>query len=223
MIQERHDVKLTNNQRKVLDYVIQKAENEHSLTVECPATEIQEVFKFGSRQTSYSIINALKDKGLITTLADEISLDPKLFVFRKDTTDSTNMNLRYVLQELEIERDVFPFLDEDKRKSYFLFVANDRELAKKISSELTADICKLADNGAYEFPLQELSDNLRYEIPHCLNVLRSYDFHEGIYEKRELYQAQDYLNSLSIDTILEYSNYNEANTRYLIEEYLDFE
>ena len=223
MIQEKHDVKLTSNQRKVLDYIIAKAEGEHSLSVECPPTEIQSVFKFGSRQTAYSIINALKDKGLINTLADEVSLNPELFAFKKETNDSTNMSLRYILEELNTEKEVFPFLDIDKRKDYFLFVASNKELAMKINKELTEDVCKRVKNNIFEFDLKPLEASTALEVEHCFKVLYFHDFHDlnyNVYEPREINQCIDYLKSISLEEIYKYSPFNKDNTEYFLDEYV---
>ena len=223
MIQEKHEVKLTNNQRKVLDYIIAKAEGEHSLSVECPPTEIQSVFKFGSRQTAYSIITALKDKGLITTCGDEVTLNPDLFAFKKETNDSTNMSLRYILEELNTEKEVFPFLDVDKRKDYFLFIANNKELAMKINKELTEDVCERVKRGIFEFDLKPLEASVALEVDHCFQVLYYHDLHYGndvVYEAREIQQVIEYLSSVSLDDIYKYSPFNRENTDYLLDEYV---
>ena len=223
MIQEKHEVKLTNNQRKVLDYIIAKAEGEHSLSVDCPATEIQSVFKFGSRQTAYSIITALKDKGLITTLADEITLNPELFAFKKESIDSTNMSLRFILEELNTEKEVFPFLDKDKRKDYFLYVASNKELAMKINKELTEDICEKVKNNIFEFPLKPLKAKVEIEVEHCFKVLSYHDFHSSndtVYEAREIEQCINYLQSVSLEEIYKYSPFNRENTEYLLDEWV---
>ena len=223
MIQEKHEAKLTSNQRKVLDYIISKCEGEHSLSIDCPAPEIQSVFKFGSRQTAYSIITALKDKGLITTLADEVSLNPELFAFKKESNDSTNMSLRYILEELKTEKEVFPFLDSDKRKDYFLFIANNKELAMKINKELTEDICEKVKNNIYEFPLKPLKAKAELEVDHCFQVLAYHDFHSSndtVYEPREIEQCIDYLRSISLDDIYKFSPFNRENTDYLLNEWV---
>ena len=223
MIQEKHDIKLSNNQRKVLDYVIAKAEGEHSLSIECPPTEIQSVFKFGSRQTAYSIITALKDKGLITTCGDEVTLNPELFAFKKETNDSTNMSLRYILEELNTEKEVFPFLDVDKRKEYFLFVASNKELAMKINKELTEDVCERVKNNIFEFPLKPLKAKKSLEVDHCFQVLAYHDLHYGndtVYEAREIQQVIDYLKSVSLEEIYKYSPFNRENTEYFLDEYV---
>ena len=223
MIQEKHDIKLSNNQRKVLDYVIAKAEGEHSLSIDCSPTEIQSVFKFGSRQTAYSIITALKDKGLITTLADEVTLNSELFAFKKESIDSTNMSLRYILEELNTEKEVFPFLDVDKRKDYFLFIANNKELAMKINKELTEDVCERVKRGIFEFDLKPLEASVSLEVDHCFQVLAYHDLHYGndiVYEAREIEQCIDYLSNVSLDDIYKYSPFNKDNTDYLLDEYV---
>ena len=223
MIQEKHEVKLSNNQRKVLDYIISKCEGLHSLSVECPPTEIQDVFKFGSRQTAYSIINALKDKGLISTLADEVSLNPELFAFKKESRDSMNMSLRFVLEELNTEKEVFPFLDVDKRKDYFLFIANNKELAIQINKELTEDVCERVKRGIFEFDLKPLDASIALEVDHCFKVLYFHDFHDmnyNVYEPREINQCIEYLRSVSLDDIYKYSPFNRENTDYLLDEYV---
>ena len=223
MIQEKHDAKLTSNQRKVLDYIISKVEDEHSLSVECPAPEIQKVFKFSSNKTAYNIINQLKDKGLITTCGDEVTLNPELFAFKKETNDSTNMSLRYILEELKTEKEVFPFLDPYKRKDYFLYVASNKELAMKINKELTEDVCERVKNNIYEFDLKPLEASVALEVDHCFQVLAYHDLHYGndtVYEKREIQQCIDYLKSVSLDDIYKFSPFNVQNTDYLLYEYV---
>ena len=223
MIQEKSDVKLTSNQRKVLDYIISKCEGEHSLSVECPAPEIQKVFKFSSNKTAYNVINQLKDKGLITTLADEVTLNPELFAFKKESIDSTNMSLRFILEELKTEKEVFPFLDADKRKDYFLYVASNKELAMKINKELTEDVCERVKNNIFEFPLKPLKAKVELEVDHCFQVLAYHDLHYGndiVYEAREIEQCIDYLKSVSLDDIYKYSPFNVENTEYFLDEYV---
>ena len=223
MICEKHDVKFTSNERNVLDYIIAKVEEEHSLSIECPAPEIQKVFKFSSNKTAYNIINQLKDKGLITTLADEVTLNPELFAFKKESNDSVNMELRYILEELNTEKSVFPFLDLDKRKDYFLFIASNKELAMKINKELTEDICKRVKNNIFEFDLQPLDASTALEVDHCFKVLYFHEFHDGnynVYEPREITQCIDYLRSISLDEIYKYSPFNKENTDYLLDEYV---
>ena len=222
MIQEKHDIKLTINQRKVLDYIISKAEGEHSLSVECPTVEIQSVFKFSSKQTSYNVVNQLKDKGLITTLADEVTLNPELFAFKKESRDSVNMSLRFVLEELKTEKEVFPFLDVDKRKDYFLYVASNKELALKINKELTEDVCERVKRGIFEFDLKPLEASVALEVDHCFQVLYFHEFHHNdtVYEPREIEQCIEYLSSVSLDDIYKYSPFNKDNTDYLLDEYV---
>ena len=223
MIQEKHDVKLSTNQRKVLDYIIAKCEDEHSLSVECPPTEIQDVFHFGSRLSSYRIITALKDKGLITTCGDEVSLNPELFAFKKESRDSVNMSLRFVLEELKTEKEVFPFLDSDKRKDYFLFIANNKELAIQINKELTEDVCERVKNNIFEFPLKPLKAKVELEVDHCFKVLYYHDFHSSndtVYEPREIEQCINYLSNVSLDEIYKYSPFNKENTDYLLNEWV---
>ena len=223
MIQEKHDVKLSTNQRKVLDYIIAKCEELHSLSVECPPTEIQDVFHFGSRLSSYRIITALKDKGLITTLADEVTLNPELFAFKKESRDSVNMSLRYILEELKTEKEVFPFLDQEKRKDYFLFIASNKELAMKINKELTEDICEKVKNNIFEFPLKPLKAKVELEVDHCFQVLAYHDLHYGcdhVYEAREIQQVIEYLSNVSLDDIYKYSPFNRENTEYFLNEYV---
>ena len=223
MIQEKSDVKLTSNQRKVLDYIISKAESEHSLSIDCPAPEIQKVFKFSSNKTAYNVTNQLKDKGLITTCGDEVTLNPDLFAFKKETNDSTNMSLRYILEELNTEKEVFPFLDVDKRKDYFLFIANNKELAIKINKELTEDVCEKVKNGIFEFHLKPLEASVALEVDHCFQVLYYHDFHSSndtVYEPREIQQCIDYLSNVSLDDIYKYSPFNKDNTDYLLDEYV---
>ena len=222
MIQEKHDVKLTSNQRKVLDYIISKAEGEHSLSIDCPAPEIQKVFKFSSNKTAYNVINQLKDKGLITTLADEVTLNSELFAFKKETNDSVNMSLRFVLEELKTEEEVFPFLDVEKRKDYFLYVASNKELSMKINKELTEDVCERVKRGIFEFDLKPLDASTALEVDHCFKVLYFHEFHHNdtVYEAREIEQCIDYLKSVSLDDIYKYSPFNVENTDYLLDEYV---
>ena len=222
MIQEKHEVKLSTNQRKVLDYIISKAEDEHSLSVECPPTEIQDVFHFGSRLSSYRIITALKDKGLITTLADEVTLNPELFAFKKESRDSVNMSLRFVLEELNTEKEVFPFLDVDKRKDYFMYVVQNKELAIQINKELTEDVCERVKNNIFEFDLKPLEASTALEVDHCFKVLYFHEFHHNdtVYEPREINQCIEYLSNLSLDEIYKYSPFNKDNTDYLLDEYV---
>ena len=223
MIQEKHDVKLTSNQRKVLDYIIAKVESEHSLSIECPTVEIQKVFKFSSKQTSYNVVNQLKDKGLITTCGDEVTLNSELFAFKKESRDSVNMSLRFVLEELITEKEVFPFLDVDKREEYFLYVASNKELAMKINKELTEDVCERVKRGIFEFDLKPLEASVSLEVDHCFQVLAYHDLHYGndtVYEAREIQQVIDYLKSVSLEDIYKYSPFNRENTDYLLDEWV---
>ena len=222
MIQEKSDVKLTSNQRKVLDYVISKCEGEHSLSIDCPAPEIQSVFKFSSNKTAYNVINQLKDKGLITTCGDEVTLNPELFAFKKESNDSVNMSLRYILEELKTEKEVFPFLDSDKRKDYFLYVASNKELAIQINKELTEDVCERVKRGIFEFDLKPLEASVALEVDHCFKVLYFHEFHHNdtVYEAREIEQCIDYLSNVSLDDIYKYSPFNKDNTDYLLDEYV---
>ena len=223
MIQEKSDVKLTSNQRKVLDYIIAKAESEHSLSIDCPAPEIQKVFKFSSNKTAYNVINQLKDKGLITTCGDEVTLNSELFAFKKENNDSVNMSLRFVLEELKTEKEVFPFLDVDKRKDYFLYVASNKELAMKINKELTEDVCERVKNNIFEFPLKPLKAKVEIEVEHCFKVLAYHDFHSSndtVYEPREIEQCIDYLSNVSLDDIYKYSPFTRENTDYLLDEWV---
>ena len=222
MIQEKHGVKLTSNQRKILDYIISKAEGEHSLSIECPAPEIQKVFKFSSNKTAYNIISQLKDKGLITTCGDEVTLNSELFAFKKESNDSTNMSLRFVMEELKTEKEVFPFLDIDKRRDYFLFVSNNKELAMKINEELTEDICERVKNNIFEFDLKPLEASTALEVDHCFKVLYFHEFHpnDTVYEPREITQCIDYLSNVSLEDIYKYSPFNRENTEYLLDEYV---
>ena len=223
MIQEKSDVKLTSNQRKVLDYIIAKAEGEHSLSIDCPAPEIQKVFKFSSNKTAYNVVNQLKDKGLITTCGDEVTLNPELFAFKKESRDSMNMSLRFVLEELKTEKEVFPFLDVDKRKDYFLFIANNKELSMKINKELTEDVCERVKRGIFEFDLKPLEASTALEVDHCFQVLAYHDLHYGcdnVYEPREIEQCIEYLSSVSLEEIYKYSPFNVENTEYFLDEYV---
>ena len=223
MIKERHNVKLTKNERRTLDYIINKAEFEHSLTVEVTPTELMEELQFNSLKTAYNNIKKLIEKKLITKLADELTLDANKFVFQKDAQDKKVLNLKFVLQELEIERDLFPFLEKENRIKYIQMVSQNREEASKIDYQLTRDICKLADAGVYEFPLRPLEASTALEVDHCFNVLYYHDIHYGndtVYEPREIEQCIDYLSSLSLDDIYEYSPFNRENTDYLLAEYV---
>lgn len=227
MIKEKHHVKVTKNERRVLDYVINKAEMEHSLTVEVTPTELMEELHFKSLMTAYNNIKKLIEKKLITKLADEISLDANKFVFQKDTQDKKVLNLKFVLQELEVERDMFPFLEKESRLKYFQMVSQNREEASKIDSQLTRDICKLADKGVYEFPLQPIKGRPAVTVPFCVDVIATYDAEETktfkTYEKRELEQAIDYLkvNPEHYEEIaFEYSDYENEYIQHLFKKYV---
>ena len=223
MIKERHNAKLTKNERRTLDYIISKAEFEHSLTVEVTPMELMEELHFNSLKTAYNNTKKLIEKKLITKLADELTLDANKFVFQKDAQDKKVLNLKFVLQELEIERDLFPFLEKENRVKYIQMVSQNREEASKIDYQLTKDICRLADQGIYEFPLRPLSASTALAVDHCFNVLYYHDIHYGndtVYEPREIEQCIDYLSSLSLDDIYEYSPFNRENTDYLLAEYV---
>ena len=227
MIKERHNAKLTKNERKALDYIINKAEFEHSLTVEVTPTELMEELHFKSLMTSYNITKKLIEKKLITKLADELTLDANKFVFQKDAQDKKVLNLKFVLQELEIERDMFPFLEKENRWKYFQMVSQNREEASKIDYQLTKDICKLADAGVYEFPLQPIKGRPAVTIPYCVGVIATYDKEKTgtfrTYEDRELEQVVDYLkvNPEHYEEIaFEYSDYENEYIKFLFEKYV---
>ena len=227
MIKERHNAKLTKNERKALDYIINKAEFEHSLTVEVTPTELMEELHFKSLMTSYNITKKLIEKKLITKLADELTLDANKFVFQKDAQDKKVLNLKFVLQELEIERDLFPFLEVENRVKYFQMVSQNREEASKIDYQLTRDICKLADAGVYEFPLQPIKGRPAVTVSFCVDVIATYDKEKTetfkTYEDRELLQAIDYLkvNPEHYEEVaFEYSDYDNEYIRFLFEKYV---
>ena len=227
MIKERHNAKLTKNERKALDYIINKAEFEHSLTVEVTPTELMEELHFKSLMTSYNITKKLIEKKLITKLADELTLDANKFVFQKDAQDKKVLNLKFVLQELEIERDLFPFLEKENRLKYFKMVSENREEAYKIDYQLTRDICKLADAGVYEFPLQPIKGRPAVTVPFCVDVIATYDKEKTetfkTYEDRELLQAVDYLkvNPEHYEEIaFEYSDYDNEYIKFLFDKYI---
>ena len=223
MIKERHNAKLTKNERRTLDYIISKAEFEHSLTVEVTPTELMEELQFNSLKTAYNNIKKLIEKKLITKLADELSLDANKFVFQKDAQDKEILTLRYMLQELQTERDVFPFLEPQNRLEYFKTISSRREEAYKIDYQLTKDICKLADAGIFEFPLKPLKAKVEIEVDHCFQVLAYHDLHYGndtVYEAREIKQCIDYLKSVALDDIYKFSPFNKENTDYLLDEYV---
>ena len=223
MLIERHNIKLTKNQRKVLNYFIKKADLEHSLTIECTVPEIQEAIHFNSNKTAYNIVKQLADKMLITRFADDITLNPLMFTFQKDVQDKKVLNLKFILQELKVEQELFPFLDKENRVEYFKTVSANRMEAAKIDSQLTKDICKLADTGVFEFPLRPLTGRPAVIVDHCFKVLAYHDFHYGnddVYEPREIEQCIDYLSNLSLDDIYEYSPFNKENTDYILAEYV---
>ena len=223
MLKQLYDNNLTKNQKKVLGYIMDKAEKEHGLTVECIMTDFQEAMKFKSNKTLYNILNQLIKMNLISRLGDDFTLNPALFVFQKEAKSKSEVSLKYMLQELETERDIFPFLNPENRVKYFQMVSQNREEASKIDYQLTRDICKLADAGVYEFPLRPLSANTALAVDHCFNVLYYHDIHYGnddVYEPREMEQCIDYLSSLSLDDIYEYSPFNKENTDYLLDEYV---
>ena len=227
MIKERHNAKLTKNERKALDYIINKAEFEHSLTVEVTPTELMEELHFKSLMTSYNITKKLIEKKLITKLADELTLDANKFVFQKDAQDKKVLNLKFVLQELEIERDLFPFLEKENRIKYIQMVSQEREEASKIDYQLTRDICKLADAGVYEFPLQPIKGRPAVTIPYCVGVIATYDKEKTgtfrTYEDRELLQAIDYLkvNPEHYEEVaFEYSDYSNELIKHLFNKYI---
>ena len=227
MIKEKHNAKLTKNERKALDYIINKAEFEHSLTVEVPPTELMEELHFKSLMTSYNITKKLIEKKLITKLADELTLDANKFVFQKDAQDKKVLNLKFVLQELEIERDLFPFLEPENRVKYFQMVSQEREEASKIDYQLTKDICKLADAGVYEFPLQPIKGRPAVTVSFCIDVIATYDAEKTktfkTYEDRELEQAIDYLkvNPEKYEEVaFEYSDYSNELIKHLFDKYV---
>ena len=227
MIKERHNAKLTKNERRTLDYIINKAEFEHALTVEVTPTELMEELHFNSLKTAYNNIKKLIEKKLITKLADEISLDANKFVFQKDAQDKKILNLKFVLQELEIERDLFPFLERENRLKYFQMVSQNREEASKIDYQLTRDICKLADAGVYEFPLRPIQGRPAVTVSFCVDVIATYDKEKTetfkTYEKRELLQAVDYLKTNPEkyeEVAFEYSDYSNELIKHLFDKYI---
>ena len=227
MIKERHNAKLTKNERRTLDYIISKAEFEHALTVEVTPTELMEELHFNSLKTAYNNIKKLIEKKLITKLADEISLDANKFVFQKDVQDKKVLSLKFVLQELEVEHDLFPFLEKENRVKYFQMVSQNREEASKIDYELTRDICRLADRGIFEFPLRPIKGRPAVTVPYCVDVIATYDKEKTgtfrTYEKRELEQVVDYLrkNPEHYEEIaFEYSDYENELIQHLFNKYV---
>ena len=227
MIKEKHHVKVTKNERRVLDYVINKAEMEHSLTVEVTPTELMEELHFKSLMTAYNNIKKLIEKKLITKLADELTLDANKFVFQKDAQDKKVLNLKFVLQELEVERDMFPFLEPENRIKYFQMVSQEREEASKIDYQLTKDICKLADAGVYEFPLQPIKGRPAVTVSFCVDVIATYDKEKTetfkTYEDREMLQAVEYLkvNPEKYEEVaFECSDYSNELIKHLFDKYI---
>lgn len=227
MIKEKHNAKLTKNERKVIDYIKTKAEFEHSLTVEVTPTELMEELHFKSLMTSYNIIKKLIEKKLITKLADELTLDANKFVFQKDVQDKKVLSLKFVLQELEVERDLFPFLEPENRVKYFQMVSQNREEAAKIDYELTKDICNLADAGIYQFELQPIKGKPAITVPFCAGVIATYDKEKTgtfrTYEDREVKQAIDYLKANPEhyeEVAFEHCDYDTEYIKFLFDKYV---
>lgn len=227
MLKERHKEKLTKNQRKVLSYIKEKAENEHALTVECTVPELQEAFHFNSNKTAYNIVNQLIDKKLITKLGDELTLDADLFVFQKEKRVKKTLNLKFILQELETEYQLFPFLEPEHRMEYMKLVATNREEAMKYNPTLTNVVCKLVEEKVYEFPLKPLTGNPKYIVGHCVNILATCNNEEEgtfqTYEERELKQAIDYLRENPQkyrELAYVYSDYSKETVDYLFDKYV---
>ena len=227
MLKQLYDNKLTKNQKKVLGYIMDKAEKEHGLTVECIMTDFQEAMKFKSNKTLYNILNQLIKMNLISRLGDDFTLNPALFVFQKEAKSKSDVSLKYMLQELETERDIFPFLEPQNRLKYFQMVSQNREEASKIDYQLTRDICKLADAGVYEFPLQPIKGRPAVTVPFCVDVIATYDAEKTktfkTYEDRELLQAIDYLkvNPEHYEEIaFECSDYENEYIRFLFNKYV---
>ena len=227
MLKQLYDNKLTKNQKKVLEYIMDKAEKEHGLTVECIMTDFQEAMKFKSNKTLYNILNQLIKMNLISRLGDDFTLNPALFVFQKEAKSKSEVSLKYMLQELETERDIFPFLEPENRVKYFQMVSQNREEASKIDYQLTKDICKLADAGVYEFPLQPIKGRPAVTVSFCVDVIATYDKEKTeafkTYEKRELLQAVDYLkvNPEHYEEVaFEYSDYSNELIKHLFDKYI---
>jgi len=227
MLKQLYDNNLTKNQKKVLGYIMDKAEKEHSLTVECIMTDFQEAMKFKSNKTLYNILNQLIKMNLISRLGDDFTLNPALFVFQKEAKSKSDVSLKYMLQELETERDLFPFLEKENRLKYFKMVSENREEASKIDYQLTRDICKLADAGVYEFPLQPIKGRPAVTVSFCVDVIATYDKEKTgtfrTYEDRELKQAVDYLkvNPEKYEEIaFEYSDYSNELIKHLFDKYI---
>ena len=227
MLKQLYDNKLTKNQKKVLEYIMDKAEKEHSLTVECIMTDFQEAMKFKSNKTLYNILNQLIKMNLISRLGDDFTLNPTLFVFQKEAKSKSEVSLKYMLQELETERDMFPFLEKENRVKYFQMVSQNREEASKIDYQLTRDICKLADAGVYQFPLQPIQGRPAVTVPFCVDVIATYDAEKTkpfkTYEDRELEQVVDYLRKNPEhyeEVAFEYSDYSNELIKHLFEKYI---
>lgn len=227
MLKQLYDNKLTKNQKKVLGYITDKAEKEHGLTVECIMTDFQEAMKFKSNKTLYNILNQLIKMDLISRLGDYFTLNPALFVFQKEAKSKSEVSLKYMLQELETERDMFPFLEPQNRLQYFQTISARREEAYKIDYQLTRDICKLADKGIYEFPLRPIQGRPAVTVPFCVGVLATYDKEKTgtfrTYEDREVKQAIDYLkvNPEHYEEIaFEHCDYDTELIKHLFDKYV---
>ena len=227
MLKQLYDNKLTKNQKKVLGYIMDKAEKEHGLTVECIMTDFQEAMKFKSNKTLYNILNQLIKMNLISRLGDDFTLNPALFVFQKEAKSKSEVSLKYMLQELETERDMFPFLEPENRVKYIQMVSQNREEASKIDYQLTRDICKLADAGVYEFPLRPIQGRPAITVTFCVDVIATYDKEKTetfkTYEDREVEQAIDYLkvNPEHYEEVaFEYSDYSNELIKHLFDKYI---
>ena len=227
MIKEKHNVKLTKNERKVLNYIKEKAEREHALTVEVTPTELMQSLHFNSLKTAYNNIKKLIEKELITKLADELTLDANKFVFQKEKRDKQTLSLKYVLQELETERDLFPFLEPSNRVKYMQMVATNREEALKYNPQLTKDVCRLVEQGVFEFPLKPLEGNPNYIVPMCVNILATCHCEEDdsfkTYEDRELKQAIEYLRvnpTEYIEMASSYADFSKEFVKFLFDKYV---
>lgn len=227
MLKQLYDNNLTKNQKKVLGYIMDKAEKEHGLTVECTMTDFQEAMKFKSNKTLYNILNQLIEMNLISRLGDDFTLNPALFVFQKEAKSKSEVSLKYMLQELETERDMFPFLEPENRIKYFQMVSQNREEASKIDYQLTRDICKLADAGVYEFPLRPIQGRPAVTVSFCVDVIATYDKEKTeafkTYEDREMLQAVDYLkvNPEHYEEVaFEYSDYSNELIKHLFDKYI---
>lgn len=227
MLKQLYDNKLTKNQKKVLGYIMDKAEKEHGLTVECIMTDFQEAMKFKSNKTLYNILNQLIKMNLISRLGDDFTLNPTLFVFQKEAKSKSEVSLKYILQELKVEQELFPFLEPENRVKYFQMVSANREEAAKIDSQLTRDICKLADAGVYAFPLKPIKGRPAVTVPFCVDVIATYDKEKTgtfkTYEDREVKQAIDYLkvNPEHYEEVaFEYSDYETEFIQHLFNKYV---